>query len=358
MPSTFLRLISHLFEPSFFDLKGTVRAWHSSSLAHLKTIRVAQAWVTDIAYFPMSNRLATSCIDRSISFFDANSYEQLGSVSALDFSPLCLGAWSDGGDEKLAVGDDIGTVTLYSISAGSERDTQTAVRIEKLTKYRRHADWVTKVRLLGDEHLPQFSLLSALLRLSYGQKQKFPFLCVFAASFFTGVLLRGPECLGLLLTGWHAEGDNNFGCSSILVRQPVAIHVPFFVAQVAELERRARDARSFGLPPGGSGAGSSGHRKGLYSFDWSPSFKVLASCGLERSIPLWNPYTRTGKPFAQLTGHNASVCHVRGSSCDWLPISRIREPRFIGMRKTALIQDPRLSHRKFAPMQLMLNPYP
>ena len=81
MPSTFLRLISHLFEPSFFDLKGTVRAWHSSSLAHLKTIRVAQAWVTDIAYFPMSNRLATSCIDRSISFFDANSYEQVWPLS-------------------------------------------------------------------------------------------------------------------------------------------------------------------------------------------------------------------------------------------------------------------------------------
>jgi len=91
--------------------------------------------------------------------------------------------------------------------------------------------------------------------------------------------------------------------------------------KVAELERRARDARSFGLPPGGSGAGSSGHRKGLYSFDWSPSFKVLASCGLERSIPLWNPYTRTGKPFAQLTGHNASVCHVAFHDAQQLLIS-------------------------------------
>ena len=86
--------------------------------------------------------------------------------------------------------------------------------------------------------------------------------------------------------------------------------------------------------------------KGIYSFEWSNLFKVrapalrpramlamairtvcstchgailtlatlthqvLASCGLERAISIWNPYTRGGKPMAQLVGHTSSVQHV------------------------------------------------
>ena len=38
--------------------------------------------------------------------------------------------------------------------------------------------------------------------------------------------------------------------------------------------------------------------------------QVLASCGLERAISIWNPYTRGGKPMAQLVGHTSSVQHV------------------------------------------------
>ena len=54
---------------------GTLRAWHSGTLSHLKTVKVSDAWVTDIAHFQRSNRIAASSIDRSISFFDGSSYE-------------------------------------------------------------------------------------------------------------------------------------------------------------------------------------------------------------------------------------------------------------------------------------------
>ena len=37
---------------------------------------------------------------------------------------------------------------------------------------------------------------------------------------------------------------------------------------------------------------------------------MLASSGLERTVQLWNPYTRTPKPLAVLQGHTASVYHV------------------------------------------------
>ena len=42
----------------------------------------------------------------------------------------------------------------------------------------------------------------------------------------------------------------------------------------------------------------------------TPTHQVLASCGLERAISIWNPYTRGGKPMAQLVGHTSSVQHV------------------------------------------------
>jgi WD40 repeat protein len=45
--------------------------------------------------------------------------------------------------------------------------------------------------------------------------------------------------------------------------------------------------------------------RGLYSFDWSPSNKFIASCGLDRDISLWNPYT--AKTVMTLTGHPCSV---------------------------------------------------
>eukprot|EP00962_Isochrysis_galbana_P029305 scaffold9345_cov84-Isochrysis_galbana.AAC.1 len=39
----------------------------------------------------------------------------------LETSPLCLGSWNDGADERLAVGDDVGVVTVYATWSGAPR---------------------------------------------------------------------------------------------------------------------------------------------------------------------------------------------------------------------------------------------
>jgi len=74
--------------------------------------------------------------------------------------------------------------------------------------------------------------------------------------------------------------------------------------KIGDLERRSRHCRQLGE------VDKHGMSKGIYSFEWSNLFKVLASCGLERAISIWNPYTRGGKPMAQLVGHTSSVQHV------------------------------------------------
>lgn len=51
-----------------------------------------------------------------------------------------------------------------------------------------------------------------------------------------------------------------------------------------------------------------GHNRGVYGFDVCKAYDFIASCGVERDIMLWNPYT--GTSIGVLTGHTASVQKV------------------------------------------------
>jgi WD40 repeat protein len=44
------------------------------------------------------------------------------------------------------------------------------------------------------------------------------------------------------------------------------------------------------------------------SFDFSPGYKFIASCGMDRHIMLWNPFS--AKSIGSLSGHSASIKEV------------------------------------------------
>ena len=48
-----------------------------------------------------------------------------------------------------------------------------------------------------------------------------------------------------------------------------------------------------------------GHSKGVYAIDWSPRYKFIVSCGMDRNVLLWNPFSV--KSVGQLQGHTTSV---------------------------------------------------
>ena len=52
----------------------------------------------------------------------------------------------------------------------------------------------------------------------------------------------------------------------------------------------------------------SGHKKAVYDFAWCPSVKAIASCGVERRVLLWSPYSQ--RTIAVLLGHVSSVKKV------------------------------------------------
>ena len=45
-----------------------------------------------------------------------------------------------------------------------------------------------------------------------------------------------------------------------------------------------------------------------HSFDFSPGYKFIASCGMDRHIMLWNPFS--AKSIGSLSGHSASIKEV------------------------------------------------
>ncbi|KAF0691779.1 Aste57867_17050 [Aphanomyces stellatus] len=54
------------------------------------------------------------------------------------------------------------------------------------------------------------------------------------------------------------------------------------------------------------------HKKGVFDLVWSSSSRLIASCGMERDISIWNPYS-SQRAVATLRGHTASVLHL---ACD------------------------------------------
>eukprot|EP00899_Mesostigma_viride_P003218 jgi/Mesvir1/12898/Mv05924-RA.1 len=53
---------------------------------------------------------------------------------------------------------------------------------------------------------------------------------------------------------------------------------------------------------------ATGHARGVHNFHMSRSYNVVASCGVERNVLLWNPFT--GRSMGMLQGHTASVLDV------------------------------------------------
>ena len=56
------------------------------------------------------------------------------------------------------------------------------------------------------------------------------------------------------------------------------------------------------------------HSRGVFGFDVCKAFNFIASCGVERDIMLWNPFT--GTSIGMLTGHTASVQKIIVNEAD------------------------------------------
>ena len=284
---------------------GSVRVWHAGTLAHLRTLRVSTSQVTDCKHFSQTNRLVASSIDRAVTFYDAASYEVTAQLTGLDTSPMCIGYWQDleMESEKMILGDDQGNIALYDVHGGDNLQTEPGSACAvRLYRDARHADWVTQCNFYPELNFMVSSSLDGTIKIGDIERRSrhcrqlgevgtstatTPYTCCgythYGATHSMAVYLLGGQA-------WHEQG-----------------HLLLRVVQPLQ-GAHASYATSSHACYGHADRGYTCHDAMLTVATLTR--QVLASCGLERAISIWNPYTRGGKPMAQLVGHTSSVQHV------------------------------------------------
>lgn len=222
---------------------GTIKFWSTVDHTVLKTLRVSRAWVTDIAYITTGNKLAASSFNRSIQLFDAgDKLEVIGRLTDLDHVPMTLDTWRS--DKKaldnLLSGDTGGYVRVYTLKEKIEDDMlhmHDRVNIHQIWSSKPHSDWVSRARYIADLN----SIVSCSLDKVCSATRR-------------------------------ARKQYAMQCSAVLTACANAFrHTPhhFQMICVTDVERR--------LPT----RTLAGHHKSVYAFDWSKTYKFIASCGME-----------------------------------------------------------------------------
>ena len=137
---------------------GTMRFWNSGNLEHIKTVSLLESnlqfmkahqhrkctpgaksliakaatmrsgckklWITDIVVMSLSNRLAVSAADRSISFFDSYTMEVACRVRNLPHIPTSMAYQVNpsGTAQYLVYGDDRGCMHVFKIRSNFNFD--------------------------------------------------------------------------------------------------------------------------------------------------------------------------------------------------------------------------------------------
>lgn len=243
---------------------GTVKIWNGPNMVLNTTINVSKNWVTSIAYIKDCERLAAATTDRCIAFYDLNrSNESISTpvsrINDLKGIPLTM----DYIDNKriLLTGDDQGYLKLFKFEdnwhiCNSKMDCHkkdlTEEQISQLTKNERSARGENQ-KNLKTHYMENMSIFENCLHKAWITKAQYI-----------------PDIEGILT------------CS--------------LDKKIKQFDLEKKKVKST----------YKHHKKGVLSFVYCPELKLVASCGEERRISLWDPYSKTislGNPPT----HNSAV---------------------------------------------------
>ena len=237
---------------------GRVRCWFADTLKYSCTFASGLGWVTSMVHMAFSNRLAVATT-RQVILYDvlANHTGRLaGSIptSVLRHSAplaLCYRYEPLLKRETLFIGDDEGSITCYVFlkkTTGGLPLLLDPANCPPHVKFQDHVD-LSRFSIHSD-HITQITF---------------------------------SEDLGCTIS---ASLDGT--------------------VKIVQLDEPGRKYRAFSRMR--TKFEFKGHPKGCNGFAWCTPLKLVASCGHERHIALWSPYS-TSEP-QHLTGHMASVVQV------------------------------------------------
>ncbi|ETP10804.1 hypothetical protein F441_13625 [Phytophthora nicotianae CJ01A1] len=254
---------------------GSVRTWSANTLAPQQVLASGRDWLTDCCVMKRSNRLAVSSMNRTLSFYDLNSGQLIGDL--VDYSrrqciPLCLAYVERPSDDReaIVVGDDTGGISIFTCSD----------------------QWLT---CDGRSPPPGSTATSNSTNAnSNASGDSGPA----ASGSSTGNSAGNPSQTATPTSNSNSMGGNPAG-SAMLEAQGFASRVKFqkhtdWITHVDRLVVKFEYTR---------------HRKGVFDLAWCASTRLIASCGMERDIHIWNPYS-SQRAVATLKGHTSSVLHL------------------------------------------------
>ncbi|TYZ65950.1 hypothetical protein PybrP1_011465 [[Pythium] brassicae (nom. inval.)] len=263
---------------------GSVRTWNANTMAFQSTITTGKNWLTDCCVMRRSNRLAVASMNRTLGFYDLSSGQLIGEIteySKRQCIPLCLEYVEKPADDReaLVVGDDTGGITVMTCSgqwlacdgrsttstggssaagssgSGANNPTNAAGSasleangFSSRTKFKKHTDWVTRVKWVNDIR------------------------AVVATSLDTNISIIDIDRM------------------------------------VVKFEYNR-------------------HKKGVFDLVWCSSTRLIASCGMERDISIWNPYS-SQRAVGTLRGHTSSVLHLASDDDNYQIISAASDNTF------------------------------
>lgn len=290
---------------------GSVRTWNATSLAPQQILASGRDWITDCCVMKRSNRLAISSMDRTLSFYDLNSGQFIGDL--VDYSkrqciPLCLAYVERPSDnrEAVVVGDDTGGISILACSDQWQMCDGRSPPPGPL-----HTSLSSHHSSNGTSGVtPGTPLVSNLFGGGSG-----PSTTALGSGSTSQATSTGTS------SKFSLQGGNTAG-SAMLEAQGFSSRVKFqkhtdWVTRVKWVnDMRAVVATSLDKTVSILDVDRlvvkfeyTRHRKGVFDLAWCASTRLIASCGMERDIHVWNPYS-SQRAVATLEGHTSSVLHL------------------------------------------------
>lgn len=293
---------------------GTVRTWNAQTMAYQSQIATGKNWITDCCVMRRSNRLAVASMTRTLGIYDLGSSQLIGEIheySRKQCIPLCLEYVEKPADDReaLVIGDDTGGITVMTCSnQWMACDGRSSVSPATTT---------------GSASTP-FSM-SAAAAVSSG------------TSSVPGGVAGGssglPGSLNGSISSSNITPSTMNGTASLLETQGFSSRVKFakhtdWVTRVKWVnDIRAIVATSLDTTVSIIDIDRmvvkfeyTRHKKGVFDLVWCASTRLIASCGMERDISIWNPYS-SQRAVATLRGHTSSVLHLASDDDNYQLIS-------------------------------------
>jgi Ca2+-binding EF-hand superfamily protein len=116
---------------------GTLRVWTSSNMVLSRTINYGSGWVSSMCLMPRSGHVVLCTADARLKVYDFHTWEPLFQIDVLTPATCCC-SWIGADDtEFLALGDEVGVVTVIDMTRGVRSLKENPPKLNK----RRGAHW-------------------------------------------------------------------------------------------------------------------------------------------------------------------------------------------------------------------------